>query len=113
MARPLDPDDLSAPWNADLAEGDGRPVSARRDDRASAPGRRRHRMLRWTCALITAAVLSGFAFLLLTGDYINEGPVVATVTQDHGIHSGDLWIVAGWAVAMITLVALAALPGPE
>jgi hypothetical protein len=113
VPRPADPDDLSSPRNPDLAQGDGQPPGAGRDVRASAPGSRRHRMLRWTCALVTAAVLSGFAFLLLTGDYINEGPVLATVSQDHGIHSGDLWIVAGWAVAMVTLITLAATPGPE
>ena len=70
-------------------------------------------MLRWTCALVTGAVLSGFAFLLLTGDYINEGPVLASLSKDHGIHSGDLWIFAGWAVAMVTLIALTAMPEPE
>jgi hypothetical protein len=96
VPRPVDPQRSS-----DLTEGQGPPL-----------GNRRHRMLRWTCALITAAVLSGFAFLLLTGDYINEGPVLATVSKDHGIHSGDLWILAGWAVAMVSLIAVTAMPEP-
>ena len=69
-----------------------------------------HPVLRRLCALVVAGVLTGFTFLLLTGDYINEGPVLASVSKDHGIHSGDLWVLAGWAVAMITLVALTATP---
>jgi hypothetical protein len=60
-------------------------------------------MLRWVGALLTAAVLSGFAFLLLTGDYIREGPVLVTLTEDHGIHRGDLGIVAFWTLGMIGL----------
>jgi len=60
-------------------------------------------MLRWVGALLTAAVLSGFAFLLLTGDYIREGPVLVTLTENHGIHRGDLGIVAFWTLGMIGL----------
>ena len=53
-------------------------------------------MVRWVGALLTAAVLSGFAFLLLTGDYIREGPVLVTLSESHGIHRGDVGIVAFW-----------------
>ena len=63
-------------------------------------------MLRWLCALIAGGVLSGFAFLLLTGRYINDGPVVLTVTGGHGLHTGDLFVMAGWLVAMVALAVL-------
>ncbi|WP_138734438.1 hypothetical protein [Modestobacter excelsi] len=61
-------------------------------------------MVRWVGALLTAAVLSGFAFLLLTGDYIREGPVLVTLSETHGIHRGDVGIVAFWTIGMIGLL---------
>ena len=68
-------------------------------------------MLRWAGALLTAAVMSGFAFLLLTGDYIREGPVLVTLSETHGIHRGDVGIVSFSAVGMIgLLIALLAPP---
>src|SRR4051812_43741404 len=60
-------------------------------------------MLRWVGALMTAAVLSGFAVLLLTGDYVREGPVLLTLTATHGIHRGDVGIVSFWTLGMIGL----------
>ena len=63
-------------------------------------------MLRWLCASVVGGILSGFAFLLLTGRYINDGPVLIRVTADHGMHAGDLFVIAGWVVAMIALVLL-------
>ncbi len=47
-----------------------------------------------------------FAFLLLTGRYINDGPVVAAVDERHGVHAGDLFVAAGWLVALLAVVAL-------
>ena len=67
-------------------------------------------MLRWLCALVVAGIVSGFAFLLLTGRYINDGPVVITLTDSHGLHAGDLFVLAGWAVAMAALAVLARRP---
>jgi hypothetical protein len=64
-------------------------------------------VIRWLCATVAEVVLSGFAFLLLTGRYINEGRVVVVLTRDHGLHSGDLFVIAGWVVATGALVALA------
>jgi hypothetical protein len=61
-------------------------------------------MLRWVGALLTAAVLSGFAVLLLTGEYVREGPVLVTLTATHGIHRGDVGIAAFWALGMIGLL---------
>ena len=63
-------------------------------------------VLRWLCALIAGGVLSGFAFLLLTGQYINDGPVVIRVTARHGLHAGDLFVIAGWLVAMVAVAVL-------
>jgi hypothetical protein len=63
----------------------------------------RGRVLRLLCALVTAGVLSGFTFLLLTGDYINDGQVVVGLGGGHGVHEGDLFVVAGWAVALTAL----------
>ena len=71
-------------------------------------------MVRWVGALLTAAVLSGFAFLLLTGDYIREGPVLVTLTETHGIHRGDVGIVSLWTLGMIgLLIAALARPAPR
>ena len=67
-------------------------------------------MLRWFCALVVAGVLTGFALLLLSGRYLNDGPVVLTMSEDHGVHVGDLFVVAGWVVAMIAVLALASAP---
>ena len=67
-------------------------------------------MVRWLCLLVSGGVLSGFAFLLVTGEYVNEGPVVASVTQNHGLHAGDVFVVAGWAVGMLALVFLTVTP---
>jgi hypothetical protein len=57
---------------------------------------------------MVGGVLSGFAFLLLTGQYENEGPVLVRITREHGLHEGDLFVIAGWALAMLALVLLAA-----
>jgi len=64
-------------------------------------------MIRWLCTLVVGAVLSGFAFLLLTGRYINDGAVVVTLSAGHGLHVGDLFVLAGWAMAIAALVVLA------
>jgi hypothetical protein len=67
-------------------------------------------VLRWLCALLVGSVVSGFAFLLLTGRYINEGPVLVAVSRNHGVHAGDVFVVAGWAVAMVAVLVLAVMP---
>jgi hypothetical protein len=60
----------------------------------------------WLCATVTAIVVTVFTFLLLTGHYINDGPVLVRVSGDHGIHEGDMFVVAGWVVAMVSLLVL-------
>ena len=64
-------------------------------------------MLRWLCALVTGAVLSAFALLLVTAEeYQAEGPVVVEVTRSHGMHAGDFLVIGGWALAIVALVVL-------
>jgi hypothetical protein len=62
--------------------------------------------MRWLCASVVGAVVSGFALLLLTGRYINEGPVMVSVADGHGLHAGDFFVLAGWLVAVAALVLL-------
>ena len=63
--------------------------------------------MRWMYALVVGGIVSGFTVLLVTGRYINDGPVVITLTKTHGLHAGDLFVLAGWVVAMAALVLLA------
>jgi len=67
-------------------------------------------VIRWFCTLVVGGVLSAFTALLLTGRYINDGEVLFRVTQGHGLHVGDLFVLAGWAVAMAALFLLARAP---
>ena len=90
--------------------------AARRVDGGPAGGRRRspwRAVLRWLCGLVAAAVVSVFTFLLVTGRYSHDGPVVATVSQSHGLHAGDVVVLAGWLVAMIALAVLVVEPGRD
>ncbi len=64
-------------------------------------------VFRWVCAAVAGAVLSGFAFLLVTGRYANDGPVLLRLWAGHGVHLGDLFVATGWAVAMAMLWVLA------
>lgn len=68
-------------------------------------------MVRWLCAAVVGAVLTGFAFLLITGEYVNEGPVVATVAQNRGLHVGDVFLLLGWLAAVGALAVLTAAAG--
>jgi hypothetical protein len=56
--------------------------------------------------LVAAAVLSVFAVLLLNGRYRAEGPVVLQLSEDHGIHRGDILIAGGWLIGMIAVAVL-------
>jgi hypothetical protein len=67
-------------------------------------------VLRLLCALPIAGVLTGFAFLLVTGKYLKEGPVLVDLSYNHGLHKGDLLVMAGWAVAMLALLVLLVAP---
>lgn len=63
-------------------------------------------MIRWLCALVTGAVLSVFALLLITAEYETEGPVVVEVTRTHGVHAGDLLVIGPWVSAVAALLLL-------
>ncbi len=63
-------------------------------------------MLRWLFAIVIAGIVSAFAFLLLTGEYVNDGAVLVRLSEDRGIHEGDLFVTTGWAVALLSEVAL-------
>jgi hypothetical protein len=63
-------------------------------------------MVRWLGALLAAAVMSVFAVLLLTGDYVREGPVLVQLSTTHGIHRGDVGIVSLWTLGMLSLLAV-------
>jgi hypothetical protein len=63
-------------------------------------------VLRWLCAGVVAVALTLFALLLVTGNYTEEGPVVVRFSQAHGVHVGDLVVLAVWAVALAALVRL-------
>ncbi len=68
--------------------------------------------MRWLYALVVGGIVSGFTVLLLTGRYINDGPVVITLGESRGLHEGDLFVIAGWVFAMVALVLLARSGGP-
>jgi hypothetical protein len=59
-------------------------------------------VLRWLFAIVIAGILSAFAFLLLTGEYVNDGPVLVALSEEHGIHKGDVFVVTGWTVALLS-----------
>ncbi|SFK92694.1 hypothetical protein [Geodermatophilus ruber] len=63
-------------------------------------------MLRWLLALVIAGIVTAFAVLLLTGKYINDGPVLIAFSSEHGIHRGDVFVIAGWAATLLSEVGL-------
>ncbi|SFE04744.1 hypothetical protein [Blastococcus tunisiensis] len=67
-------------------------------------------MTRWLFAGVVGVVLTGFTFLLITGNYTNDGPVLVKLTGAHGLHAGDLFVIGGWLCAMAALAALTAGP---
>ncbi|SHF61850.1 hypothetical protein SAMN05444351_0217 [Geodermatophilus nigrescens] len=51
-------------------------------------------------------MLTAFAALLLTGRYFNEGPVLVSLSETHGLHKGDVFVITGWAAGMLSLTGL-------
>ena len=70
----------------------------------------RRGVLRWLCASVVGAVVTWFSLLLITGHYIDEGPVLVEVSTGHGVHTGDIVVVALWAVSILSLVVLTVMP---
>ena len=60
----------------------------------------------WVCATVAIGVLTGFAALLITGRYLADGPVLLSVTENHGLHEGDVFVGAGWLLAVVAVVVL-------
>lgn len=56
---------------------------------------------------VLAGILSGFALLLVTGRYMNDGPTLVVLGPSRGVHLGDLLVLAGWAVGMLALIGIA------
>jgi hypothetical protein len=65
-----------------------------------------HSALRWLFALVAVGVLSAFALLLVTGQYHKDGPVLVALTEDRGLHRGDVFVFAGWAAGVLSLLGL-------
>ncbi|MGY1642836.1 hypothetical protein ACI782_17155 [Geodermatophilus sp. SYSU D00703] len=63
-------------------------------------------MRRWLLAAVMTVTLTGFAFLLLTGEYFSQGPVLVRLGEDHGIHLGDVFVVGAWTAALLSEVGL-------
>ena len=66
------------------------------------------RVLRAAVGLVVATIVSAFAYLLVRGQYIREGPVVLALSEERGwgIHRGDILIAGGWLIAMIAIATL-------
>ena len=47
-----------------------------------------------------AVLLSVFAFLLIAGAGPWAGPIVLDLGGNHGVHAGDLPVLAGWVVGV-------------
>ena len=60
--------------------------------------------------VVVTLVLSGFTALLLHGTYTFQGPVVLPLTDEHGLHAGDVLVLLGWVVAMAALALLVRRP---
>jgi hypothetical protein len=65
-------------------------------------------VLRAAVGLVVGVILSVFAYLLVRGQYIQEGPVVLLVSEERGwgVHRGDILIAGGWLIGMIAIATL-------
>ncbi len=65
-------------------------------------------VLRWAFSLAIVVILTGFALLLLSGSYANDGSIILVVADGHGLHQGDVFVLAGWATGVLSALGLAA-----
>jgi hypothetical protein len=56
---------------------------------------------------VLATLLSVFAVMLLAGHNRWSGTPVLQLTRDHGVNTGDVFVVACWAAGMIAVWRLA------
>ncbi len=57
------------------------------------------------------AFATAFVGSLVLLNYPEEGPVVATFSSSHGLHSGDLVLLGIWVLVVGSMVVLARRPG--
>ena len=56
--------------------------------------------------LVVTVVLALFVYMLIKGDGPGSGEVLVEATPDNGLNSGDIPVIAIWAVAQLALVVL-------
>lgn len=56
----------------------------------------------WRKAFVTMVILL-LTIFAVGGQYRHEGKVILRVTQNHGVHEGDvpLWLLAGLAICVV------------
>ena len=64
----------------------------------------RRRALDRLCAVVAVVVLTGFALLLVTGRYVADGPVLLSLSAQHGLHEGDVLVAAAWVAGVAAVV---------
>jgi hypothetical protein len=52
------------------------------------------------CIAGAALVITALAVALVAGHGPWAGPLIVTLSSSHGIHAGDLPVMAGWLVGM-------------
>ncbi|MGY1779790.1 hypothetical protein [Geodermatophilus sp. SYSU D01036] len=63
-------------------------------------------MIRRGAALVLVAFATAFVGSLVFLDYPEEGAIVASFSQSHGLHAGDLLLLGGWVLVMALAVVL-------
>lgn len=58
----------------------------------------------WLTTAVTSAVLTAFAVLIVSGRVVTEGPVLLVLSRTHGVHLGDLGVLAAWCAGVGTPV---------
>lgn len=51
--------------------------------------------------VLLMAIMSGFTAILLVDRRPGMGPILVSLSDSHGIHTGDLPIAVLWAVGMV------------
>src|ERR671913_1426504 len=81
-----------------LAGAQGRPAAVEHHDL----------VLRAAVGLVAGVIMSVFAYLLVRGAYIQEGPVVLLISEERGwgVHRGDILVAGGWLIGIIAIATL-------
>jgi hypothetical protein len=58
----------------------------------------------WAATAVAVLVMTAFAVDIISGRVVTEGPVLLTLSRTHGIHLGDLYVVAAWLLGAGTSV---------